>query len=114
MKLVRSGNTFAGFSSPDGNTWTQVGATVTIAMSANALVGLAVTAHNNTALNTSTFDNVSLTAGTATTAAPSSATVARDALITSPLEWSGGSTSSISATNNDDSAWKLLYPLAVR
>jgi len=39
--------------------WTQVGSiTVTVATAAQA--GLAVTVHNNAALNTSTFDNVTV------------------------------------------------------
>jgi hypothetical protein len=56
VKLVRAGNTFTGFSSADGVTWTQVGST-NVTMSATETVGLAVCAHNNAALNTSTFDN---------------------------------------------------------
>jgi len=59
VRLVRSGSTFTGFSSADGVTWTQVG-TISVTMATNALEGLAVCAHNNTALNTSTFDNVTL------------------------------------------------------
>jgi len=59
VRLVRSGNTFTGFSSSDGVTWTQVGQ-ISVTMASNALEGLAVCAHNNTALNTSTFDNVSI------------------------------------------------------
>ncbi len=57
VRLTRSGNTFTGFSSPDGANWTQVG-TITVTMAANAPEGLAVTSHDNTQLNTSTFDNV--------------------------------------------------------
>lgn len=59
LRLVRSGSTFTGYSSPDGVAWTSVGQTnVTMAVSATA--GLAVCAHNNGALNTSAFDNISL------------------------------------------------------
>ena len=64
VELTRSGNVFSAFYSADGVTWTQVGGNVTINMSSNALVGLAVTAHNNSAQNASTLDNVSVT-GTA-------------------------------------------------
>ena len=60
MKLVRTGNSFAGFHGPDGATWTQLGTAQTIAMPATARVGLAVTAHDNAALNSSAFTNVSL------------------------------------------------------
>jgi len=51
VKLVRSGNTFTGFSSPDGSTWTQVAST-NVSLATSGLAGLAVCAHNNTALNT--------------------------------------------------------------
>ena len=59
VKLVRSGNTFTGYVSSDGTTWTQVGST-TVSMASNIYVGLALTAHNNSVLNTSTFDNVTV------------------------------------------------------
>jgi len=59
IKLTRVGSTFAGYYSADGLSWTQLAATnVTMAVGANA--GLAVTAHNNSALNTASFDNVSV------------------------------------------------------
>jgi len=57
VKLVRSGNTFTGYHSPDGVTWTQQG-TATITMASVAYVGLALTSHNNSSLCTATFDNV--------------------------------------------------------
>ncbi len=57
VKLVRSGNTFTGYRSPDGINWTQQGS-ATITMSSTVYVGLAVTAHNTASLCTATFDNV--------------------------------------------------------
>ena len=57
VKLVRSGNTFTGYRSPNGVTWTQQ-ATTTIAMGAAVHVGLALTSHNNSSLCAATFDNV--------------------------------------------------------
>ena len=60
VELERVGDNFLAFYSSDGVTWTQVGTSQTIDMSANALAGLAVTAQNGAALNTSTFSNVSL------------------------------------------------------
>jgi hypothetical protein len=63
VRVVRSGSAFNGFSSTDGLTWTQVG-TINLIMTGNALEGLAVTAHDNTVVNTSTFDNVSVSAPT--------------------------------------------------
>ncbi len=55
VKLTRAGNTFTGFYSIDGFTWTQIGGAQTVAMGATAQAGLAVTAHNNGLLNTATF-----------------------------------------------------------
>lgn len=63
VKLVRSGNTFTAYRSSNGTTWTQIGSTATITMASTVYIGLAVTAHNNTAASTSTFDNVTVTGG---------------------------------------------------
>ena len=57
VKLVRSGNTFTSYISPDGTTWTLVGST-TVSMSSTAYIGLAVTSHDNTKLSTVSFDHV--------------------------------------------------------
>jgi len=59
VRLVRAGGTFTGFTSTDGNTWTQVGS-VAITMANTVYLGLAVTAHNNSLLCTASFDNVSI------------------------------------------------------
>jgi fibronectin type 3 domain-containing protein len=58
VRLVRSGNTFTGFRSPDGITWTQQGTPQTIVMGSTVYLGLAVTSHNNTRLCRAEFDNV--------------------------------------------------------
>jgi len=60
VRLVRSGNTFSGYYSADGVTWTQAGTNITAAMAASVTTGLAVCSHNTSSLNTSTFDNVSI------------------------------------------------------
>jgi uncharacterized repeat protein (TIGR03806 family) len=57
MKLVRSGDTFTGYVSADGENWRRVDS-VTIPMEKKIYVGLALSAHNNSALNSSLFDNV--------------------------------------------------------
>ena len=62
VKLVRRGGVFAAYYGKDGVTWTQLGAPATIVMSVAARAGLAVTAHNDAALNHSTFENVTATA----------------------------------------------------
>ncbi len=59
VKLVRNGDTFTGFVSPDFTTWTQVGST-NVSMAASAFVGMAVTAHNNTLTNTAMLDSFSV------------------------------------------------------
>lgn len=60
VRIVRSGNTFTGYRSPDGVTWTQQGNAQTLSMATAVYAGLAVTSHNNATLCTATFDSVSL------------------------------------------------------
>jgi len=62
VKLVRSGGTFTGYSSYNGVTWAQVGTSQTISMAQNVYIGLAVTSDTTSALTTTTFDNVSISA----------------------------------------------------
>ena len=59
VRVDRTGNTFTGYDSADGVTWTQVG-TTTIAMAANALIGLAVTSHTVDVVTQAAIDNVSV------------------------------------------------------
>jgi regulation of enolase protein 1 (concanavalin A-like superfamily) len=61
VRLVRSGSTFTGYKSSDGVTWVQIGSQ-TVTMAANVFIGLAVTAHNNSAITRAVFDNVSVKA----------------------------------------------------
>ncbi|MCC5839866.1 MAG: PKD domain-containing protein [Opitutales bacterium] len=58
VRLVRSGNTFTGFSSVDGVTWVQLGSN-TVVMPEEIYIGLAVTSHRNNFLTTVDFSNVS-------------------------------------------------------
>ena len=62
LRLSRAGTTVTAFVSADGATWRLVG-TTTLSIAANAVVGLVVHSHNIAALNTSTFDNVTVVAG---------------------------------------------------
>ena len=80
VKLTRAGNTFTGYSSPNGVTWTLVGSD-TISMAANVYVGLALTSHNNAALCTATLDNVSLPRSVALTSPADGATFAGPAAV---------------------------------
>jgi regulation of enolase protein 1 (concanavalin A-like superfamily) len=60
VQLTRSGNNFIGSYSLDGTNWQQIAAQQ-LGLNGSALAGLAVTAHNNAALNTATFTNLTLT-----------------------------------------------------
>ncbi|EHB58540.1 PKD domain containing protein [Mycolicibacterium rhodesiae JS60] len=62
LKLSRSGTEVTGYVSADGVNWAQVGAT-TVALGADSEIGLFVTSHNGSQLNTSAFDNVTVTSG---------------------------------------------------
>jgi hypothetical protein len=63
LKLTRSGNVVTAYVSANGTSWTQVGTTV-LALGAAAEIGLFVTSHNGSMLNTSVFDNVTVTPST--------------------------------------------------
>jgi hypothetical protein len=61
VRIVRSGNSFTAYRSPDGVTWTQLGTPQTITMGSSVYIGLAVTSSDNSQLNVSHFENVSIT-----------------------------------------------------
>jgi hypothetical protein len=74
VKLVRQGNVFTGYHSPDGINWTMKDPSgtetdamnpVTIPMAANVYIGLALTSHENDVLRMAQFSNVS-TSGSVT------------------------------------------------
>ncbi len=60
VRLVRSANTFTGYASPNGTTWTQVGS-IAVTMASGATAGLPVCSHSAGVLCTATEDNVSVT-----------------------------------------------------
>jgi regulation of enolase protein 1 (concanavalin A-like superfamily) len=62
VRLARAGNVITASVSTDGKAWTTVDSD-TIALPADALVGLAVTSHEVTELASATFDNVTVSAG---------------------------------------------------
>ncbi|NML40286.1 PKD domain-containing protein [Chitinophaga sp. G-6-1-13] len=75
VKLVRAGNQFTGYSSPNGISWDSV-STTTVAMNAAVRIGLAVTNHDNNQLATAVFDSVSISSSCiAITKQPVSATI---------------------------------------
>ena len=59
VMLVRSGSTFTASASPDGQNWTDIGS-ITIAMTSQIYVGLALSAHDDGLINRTTFDNISV------------------------------------------------------
>jgi uncharacterized repeat protein (TIGR03806 family) len=63
VRLTRTGSVFRSYYSLNGANWTLVGST-NIPMASSVLVGLAVSAVDNTKLNTSTFDSVRINADT--------------------------------------------------
>ncbi len=71
LKITRNGSTFSAYYSSNGTTWTLY-KTASITMNNAAYAGLAVTSGVNTTLNTSVFDNVSVTAGVLARFDPSS------------------------------------------
>jgi hypothetical protein len=61
FKLARLGNVFNGYVSADGTNWLAAGS-VTNALNRNLSIGLALTAHNNAVLNSTLFENVTVSA----------------------------------------------------
>jgi len=58
FRITRSGNSFTGYSSPDGINWTQVGSATTIPMNSTIYAGIAGTSNNQTKPITTGFDSV--------------------------------------------------------
>jgi len=113
VKLVRSGNTFTGYCSPDGVTWTQQG-TATFTMASTALVGLAITSHNSSSVCTATFDNVTAPGWPLLPGAPSGLTAtagnAQVALSWSPI--SGASSYNLKSATNSGGPYVVLTNVA--
>lgn len=60
LRIVKKGSVYTGFMSPDGNSWTQLGAATDAGFGANAVpvyAGLAITSHNDGVISTATVDN---------------------------------------------------------
>jgi hypothetical protein len=88
VKLVRTGNTFTGYCSPDGSTWTLIG-TYTVAMTDPVYVGIPVSSSNDGYLATATVDNVTLSS---LPAVPTGLTAVAAAGTQVGLSWNRGST----------------------
>jgi hypothetical protein len=104
VKIVRSGNTFSGYDSPDGVNWTQIGTSVTVNMAANIYVGLGVSS-NSGGLSTATFDNV-----TVTVPAPPTFTLSASP---SPLNVTQGASGTSTITINPQSGFSGSVNLSV-
>jgi len=63
LKLERRGNVFRGYVSKDGKDWAEAGS-ATNTLNAKLSAGLALTAHNNSLLNSTLFEEVSVSGGT--------------------------------------------------
>jgi len=110
LKLVRSGNVFTGYSSSDGNTWTSVGST-TITLNTACLLGLVVTAHNDSTLCQCGFSDVTLSGGSISYTGPVCG-VYRE--MYTGLDFSGGNTIAIftnssSFPNNPNTNYTRVY-----
>jgi PKD repeat protein len=70
LKIVRSGDTFAGFTSVDGTSWTPAGSVTLAGAPASMYVGLAITSHNDGSIATAFFDNVTSSAPNTGAGAP--------------------------------------------
>ena len=73
LELVRTGQLVKAYYSSDGATWALDGS-VTLPGAGPVYAGLAVTAHNNSAINTSTFAGAAVIAAGSTTVAPAAPT----------------------------------------
>jgi regulation of enolase protein 1 (concanavalin A-like superfamily) len=59
VKLVRQGDMFIGYISPDGTNWTHIDS-IPVPMNKKLYVGLVVSSHDNAELNSVMFDNVTI------------------------------------------------------
>ncbi len=97
LQLALSGSTVTASISADGVTWSPVGST-TISFPSSVDAGLIVTSHDTSALNTSTFDSVTVSTTSAsapgTPASPSPANSASGVSTSTALTWSSSGATS--------------------
>jgi hypothetical protein len=67
VRLIRTGSTITGYISTDGVNWSSQGSVTISSLGSTVDFGLAVSAHNNSALCTATFTHVTLAPPTTTT-----------------------------------------------
>ena len=94
VRLIRSGNFFAGYVSANGTHWAQVGAMQNFTMAASVYLGLPVASHNNACLTTATFTNVAASSGVNNTnivfLSPVGLTLAASSAGTATMQWLNG------------------------
>jgi regulation of enolase protein 1 (concanavalin A-like superfamily) len=109
VQVVRSGNTFSAYASPDGVNWVQIGSSQTITMAQSVYIGLALSSDDNSALATATFDNVSVN-GVEASLGEAVQFVLADR--SGGASWSGGPTGSTSPAGfTDGSTTDVLAPI---
>jgi hypothetical protein len=99
VRLVRANGNMTAYASADGAAWQQMGSTVSVGLSGPVYAGLAVTAQDNTKLNTAVFDHVSITGPDATSGIADFLVAASPAAQTVTAGSSGSSTAQITAEN---------------
>jgi hypothetical protein len=87
LKLTRTGSTFIAAASADGANWTTIGS-VTAALASNTILGMAVTSHDTTTLESATFDNVAVTLPPTGIVTSAPADASNGIAIAAPLAWS--------------------------
>ena len=108
LRLVRQGNLFRAYTSPDGTTWTWLG-TDTVPMPSQVYVGVAVTSHDAAKLCTATMDNLSI--GAATVPPPGSpSTGTGDGLTATYSDLTGSTVSRVHSSVNFD--WGVSAPVS--
>jgi RHS repeat-associated protein len=65
LEIIRNANTFTAYGSTNGTTWTQIGTAQMITTADTVYVGLGVSSGSTATLATATFDNVSISLGSA-------------------------------------------------
>lgn len=109
VRVVRSGNNFSGYTSPDGTTWTQVGSATAIAtMNSSPLVGLAVTSNSTAALSTAVFDNVSVISATVQSGPSVDAGPGENATLPTPVNLAGSMSDDGRPTSTLTAAWSKI------
>lgn len=111
VRIVREGNKLDAYGSTDGLSWQLVGS-VTISLPPDVYLGLALTSHSSSKLNTSTLDHVELTGDhDLIIPEPSSPilTIIRDSAGQPLLQWAPGEVT-LEETTSPEGPWTEITP----